>query len=381
MKLNRGLARILANERNSATILVPIAATALILAHFQQLNFFADQWRIFDTQLNITEWISKGPLAIFFFVAGLEVRQEFNSRKSNEKKLLILPAVGAFTGMLVPALIYIGLTHLIGISATGWGIPMATDLPLALAALALITPRSLGPQANSEHYRALSQVRTFILLLAIADDVGSIIVIALRFHQKISLTYALLTFLSLGAFAWASYRSKFVILEFLFALFSWWFCLKSGIHPTVLGVVLGLLTHNAKFKKRLSLWEPISGFFVIPLFIFSSLAIAISWPTSQESKWTAISLVVSRIIGKPVGIVGGILLFSAITNIRWQIPKRYLGALGMLGGFGFSVSLLFVNLSSGSVDQNTATFAIILTLPIALIGWLSYYLLTKATAA
>jgi NhaA family Na+:H+ antiporter len=381
VNLNLGLGRILANERNSATILVPVAATALVLAHFKQLNFFADQWRIFGTQLHITEWISEGPLAIFFFVAGLEVRREFNSRKLNEKKLLILPAVGAFTGMLVPALIYIGLTNLIGISSAGWGIPMATDLPLALAALTLITPRSQGSKANSEHYRALSQVRTFILLLAIADDVGSIIVIAIRFHQKISLTYALLTVLSLGAFAWATSRSKFAILEFLFALISWWFCLKSGIHPTVLGVALGLLTRHTKSKNRLALWEPLSGFFVIPLFIFSSLAIAISWPSSHESKLTVVSLVVSRIVGKPVGIVGGILLFSAITNIKWQIPKRYLGALGMLGGFGFSVSLLFVNLSPASVNQNTATFAIILTLPIALIGWVSYYLLTKATAA
>ena len=368
VKSRGGVAKFLKNERASAILLLPVALLSLLLAQLHQLNFFSHSLSAIGQQMSVREWVSAGPLVIFFYVAGLELRRELIS--GGNKRAAILPPVGAaLLGMAIPALLYFFGAHTFDANPAAWGVPMATDLPFALAVLTLIGGRGF------------LRLRTFILVLAIADDVGSIAVIGLKYHHHFALLPFILALISIGL-AWSFQRIKhFGALAIIPAVIGWGFFLACGIHPTVYGVLLGVSTTSKNIQGALRRWEPISSFVAIPLFLFAALAIELNWPANSRLGKLITLLVLARLLGKPLGIALGAQIAAKLFKVELQLSKSALWLAGGLGTLGFSVSLLFAELSLNGADQQAAVIAIFLTLPLALLGLGSYYFFTRATAA
>ena len=373
MKLTAGLAQVLRNERASTALLLPVVALALLLAPHGLSAFFQNQLSLAGYSFTIRDWVALAPLVIFFYVAGLELRSGFGNGEKFSSSLP--PIAGAICGMAVPALIYLVLSHAGGVKSYAWGIPMATDLPLALAALNLFPKQVSG------------EIRSFILTLAIFDDVGSIVVIALRFHHRSSLSHFAVAILSLLAFA-LLFRSRFSKLRLLkgaalllLALLVWWEGLQSGIHPTVFGVLLGLATPLLNIEKTIQIIQPFSSFLIIPLFLFSSLSIVLTMPANSDLTKMALILVAARFLGKPIGIACGAWGLAKLFKIELGFAPAKLWLVGILGIFGFSVSLLFAQLTLTGAELNAAILGILLALPVGGATTLSYYFFTRATAA
>jgi NhaA family Na+:H+ antiporter len=372
VKLKTGVARFVRNERSSAALLLPIAVLALILGRGGSPSPFDSHYQWLGMGFTLREWISEGPFVIFFFVAGLELKSELSRSKASLRHTIAVPMAAAAMGMATPALLFLIVAQINHANPAAWGVPMATDLPIALAALTLF------------RYRGGGRIRSVILTLAIADDVGSIIVIALRFNHRLSAVNLMVAIIFLLLYAIALRKfSKILalVLGAACALVSWYFFLHSGVHPTVLGAALGLATPYHVTKKAIKFWEPISGFVVIPIFIFSALYLPTHWPKGGNAFALAFALVIARLIGKPVGIVLGAWGAAKLLRVELGLSSVHLWFIGLLGTLGFSVSLLFTNLSLTGIDQSTATTAIILTLPIALAGLGGFYFFTRATAA
>ena len=298
-------------------------------------------------RFDVRTWAADGLLAIFFALAGLELRREMTHGDLRNPRRAALPIVAALCGMAGPALIYAAITHGDDIALHAWAIPTSTDLAFSLTILGV---------AGS---RIPTALRAFLLTLAITDDIAAIILIAIFYSQTVKWDYLILSLLVLAIYA-VLQRGRFT---------SWWIALplgicawalmqQSGVHATVAGVLIGLLTNPHRNGNRLSTVErferflsPISALVSVPIFAFVTIGIAISsseLKTVMHDKITY-AIVVSRLLGKLVGIVGGAWLISKITraelspNLSWWDVS----GIGMLGGIGFSVSLLVALVSLG----------------------------------
>jgi NhaA family Na+:H+ antiporter len=308
-------------------------------------------------QLDLTlgSWAADGLLAIFFFVAGLELKREFVAGDLREFRRAVLPVGAAVGGMAVPALFFV-LFNLGGPDGAlrGWAIPSATDIAFALAVLAVI----------STHLP--SALRTFLLTLAVVDDLLAIVVIAIFYTTNLAVVPLVLTLLTLGIFCLLvqrGVRSPWLLIPL--AVLTWALMHRSGVHATVAGVLLaftvpvgrgssggapdtgsGLAEH---FEHRL---RPLSAGFAVPLFAFFSAGVTVggfSGLGAAMSDSIALGIIVGLIAGKTLGIAAATWLISRFTPA--QLDER-LGwpdvvGLAMLGGIGFTVSLLVTDLAYG----------------------------------
>lgn len=281
-------------------------------------------------------------LVVFFFVAGLELRHELTHGALTEVRTALVPVFAAAFGMLVPAVLYFALAP--GDARAAWGVPMATDLPLALALLAV-----LG--------RGLSlEFRAFILTLAIVDDVLSIIVVAVRFGSSISIAWLLLVVMCVVGYA----RIPLPLIKFVCAVIGVIAMTRTGIHVTVLGVVLGLATTRDVDAMR-DRWQPVSAYIAVPLFIFSALAVEVS--VLSGPLITAITT--ARIVGKPLGILLGAAIAIALLRPRDRLSWHAYGVAGSVAGIGFSVSMLFAELSLDGSLLTETKLAVVIALVLA----------------
>jgi NhaA family Na+:H+ antiporter len=348
-------------------LLLLIAIFAILLSKHGSLNFFDTRITSLGMTHTWREWIAIAPLSIFFFVAGLELRSEILSKG----RALLIPTAAAVGGMALPALIYISLAHVWSFSGSGWGVPMATDLPLVLAVIALLPPLRQ------------SALRPFLLTLAIVDDGLSILVVAVKFHTNFDVKYLLLSLLAAVIYGFLMKRA-FTGVSFFAgtsALLTWYFCAQSGIHPTVAGVLLGLLTFRITESSVKKFWEPLSNYVIVPLFVFSIFAISADYTWSAISSHESISLVIARIVGKPMGIILFAIGATILLRHRLELSRRDLIFAGFLATLGLSVSLLFAQLSLSGSALSLAIIGTVMTIPIALIAIAALYFLTRATAA
>ena len=356
---------ILKSESSAAVLLLPVALLSLFLANSGSwlTDGLATEFGILDLKLSVSDWVADGALVIFFFVAGLELRNEVRWGVLRSWRVGLIPAFGALFGMALPALIYLALAKILSGPVSAWGVPMATDLPIALAVL-IIFGKGL-PIA----------LRGFLLALAIMDDVGSILVIAFRFTQSLEFTWLLGAILALFIFYHSTRNLQLGALSFLVALLVWYCTYKSGIHPTVCGVALGMAmpgSHNddpdkVSAEEALRIWAPISSFLVVPLFIFTALAVPINFNFDNFTDPITVSLLIARLIGKPIGILLGVWLALRITKEKNELVLGDYFIVGILGTLGLSVSLLFAQLSLTGSDLSAATVGVIITLPIAIL--------------
>jgi len=361
------------SARVAAVILLPVTVLALILA--PHLIIFSQSASLFGIVHTWRDWVAVGPLSIFFFVAGLELKAEFTTGIFTDRKRALIPLAAVAGGMIAPALLYLLFAHISGAPLSGWGIPMATDLPLVLAALSFLP---VG---------FVAKVRPFLLALAITDDLGSILVLALRFHQSFSIFYLILLALTFLMYWFAHRQLHGSIQKFVLAIMVaiiWVASLRSGISPTVTAVILALLTPTVSASARTRLWEPIANFIVVPLFIFSALAINLELSLSSLFSPISLSLIAARLIGKPLGIFAGAWLAAQLIPAipsGLALTRKELWGAGIIASLGLSVSLLFAQLSLNLHDQGLAIIGTLVTVPLAIGAICAYYFFTSETAA
>ena len=320
--------------------------------------------------MSVKTWASDGLLALFFFIVGLELKHEFVSGTLADPRKALVPIVAAVCGMVVPAFLYFMISN----DNDGWAIPMATDIAFALAVLAVVG-KGL-PIA----------VRAFLLTLAVVDDLGAILVIALFFSKGFSLT-PFLIFLAI-AFLWSALQRTAVHGLVYVPLFAagWWFLHESGVHATVAGVVFGLLTAIKRADKYDAIWRPVVVGLAVPLFAFTAAGIDLrgSDLIGQITAPVSLAIIVGLVVGKPLGIVGGSWLITTLTKARLDesITWRHLCGVGILAGIGFTVSLLIAELAYGQTNLiEQAKVGVLLASVVATVAATAFFGLRRRAAA
>jgi NhaA family Na+:H+ antiporter len=356
------IASVLRRETVGGALLLGAAAIALIWANSPWGDAYATlrDTRVGPSSLHLDltlgTWAADGLLAIFFFVAGLELKREFVAGDLREPRRAALPIAAAVGGMAVPALLFV-LFNLGGEEGAlrGWAIPSATDIAFALAVLAVI----------STHLP--SALRTFLLTLAVVDDLLAIIVIAIFYTDELNVLALLLSLVPLAVFAFLvqkRIRSWWLLLPL--AVVTWVLMHESGVHATVAGVLLaftvpvvrsdaaggpdagpGLAEH---FEHRI---RPLSAAVAVPVFAFFSAGVAVGGLSGLGASLgdsIAIGIMVGLVAGKAIGITAATWLVSRFTRAQLDENLGWPDVLGLslLGGMGFTVSLLITELAYGA---------------------------------
>ncbi len=347
------LAHVLREETVGGALLLAAAVIALIWAnspwsagYYAMLDLVAGP-ELLHLNLSLETWAADGLLAIFFFVAGLELKREFVAGDLRDPRRAAVPVFAAVGGMIVPAAIYLAFAA--GTGPKGWAIPTATDIAFALAVLAVI----------STHLPAA--LRTFLLTLAVVDDLLAIVVIAVFYTAELNLLFLGLALIPLAAFGLLVQRriSRWYLLLPLAAC-TWILVHASGVHATVAGVLLAFTVPVRPDPRNRSepglaeafehLLRPISAGVAVPLFALFSAGVTLGGWDGFRSALTdpiAIGIIAGLVVGKPVGILTATFLTSKIIRSPLQQGLTWPDVTGVavLGGIGFTVSLLIGELA------------------------------------
>ena len=365
----------LGRESTSGVIVLVAAGLGLITAnsplserYFSVLDFdisLGSGWFLLD--FSILKIINYLFMSIFFFVVGLEIKRELTSGHLATLKKAMLPFVAAIGGMAFPALIYLAIAG--QVAPGGWGVPVATDIALAVGLLTMIGPS------------VAASLRSFLLALAVIDDIGAILIIAFVYSTGINFSWLVAALLSIAFIAiLKKARVTSMIVYSLFAFTLWFSLYKTGVHPTLAGVILGLLTPNiAREQTNLDdiedgsvsviewlehKFHPVSTFIVVPVFAFANTGVVI---TSESIKTASQSLIAwgiffGLVIGKPLGVLFASLLAKRINvaDLPEGVTKSSLVATGSAAGIGFTVAIFIANLAfKDSQTQDIAVLAVI----------------------
>ncbi|MEV7037504.1 Na+/H+ antiporter NhaA [Amycolatopsis sp. NPDC051061] len=365
-------ARYLRTETTGGLILLGAAAVALLWANsplrdsYHALRDFRLGPEFLHLNLTIGDWAKDGLLALFFFVAGLELKRELVIGELSRFKQAILPVVAAIGGMVVPALVALGVGWGTPGIERAWAIPVATDIAFALGVLAL-TASNLP-----------SSARVFLLSLAVVDDLGAIVVIAVLFTTGFDLIAVGVAVVALALYAFLQHRRvRTPWLYVPLALVTWVAVHSAGIHATIAGVALGLLTRvradegeseapALRLEHRLQPW---SAAVAVPVFALFAAGISVSGDSLGAVFTTALPLAVlaGLLGGKVAGIFGASWL--AVKLKAAEKPRgvgwRDIGALSVLGGVGFTVSLLIAELALPGDASELAKAAVLIASAIA----------------
>jgi NhaA family Na+:H+ antiporter len=293
--------------------------------------------------LTLGTWAADGLLAIFFFVAGLELKRELVAGELRDPRRAVVPVAAACGGVLVPAGLYALVNLRDGGQLAGWAIPTATDIAFALAVLALVGPRL--PTA----------LRAFLLTLAVVDDLIAITIIAVAYTQDLDLRALLLAVLPLAAFAvlvQRGVRAWWLLLPL--ACVTWALVHASGVHATVAGVLLAFTVPVGLAERYEHRIRPLSAGVAVPVFALLSAGVALGGLRGLEravSDPVALGIVLGLVVGKPLGVLGTTWLVSRFTPLDSDLAWRDLVGLAALSGVGFTVSLLIGELAFGAGSE------------------------------
>ena len=352
------IAEVLRTETTGGLLLVGAAVIALIWANspwrdaYSALSGFRVGPAALHLDLSLATWAADGLLAIFFFVVGLELKREFVAGDLRDPRRALLPISAAVGGMAAPALFYVLVTSAGGggEALSGWAIPTATDIAFAVAVLAVI----------STHLPAA--LRIFLLTLAVVDDLLAITIIAIFYTADLAWLPLLLALVPLALFTVAvqrRVRSWWLLLPL--AVITWVLVHESGVHATVAGVLLGFTVPVVRraagegpglaehFEHR---FRPISAGFAVPVFAFFAAGVSVVDGGGLGAALTdpvTLGIVLGLVLGKPVGITGATWLVQRFTRAQLAEGLSWWDVLGlsMLGGIGFTVSLLVGELAFG----------------------------------
>jgi NhaA family Na+:H+ antiporter len=380
-------------ESTGGLLIVAASALGLITAnsplsdsYFSALDFrlaIGSDWFLID--LSVLKVINYLLMSIFFFVVGLEIKRELTSGHLASFKKAMLPFLAAIGGMAFPALIYLAIAG--GVAPGGWGVPVATDIALAVGLLAM-----LGPSVAAS-------LRSFLLALAVIDDIGAILIIAFVYSTGIKFSWLASAAICIGVIAVlkrTGVNSIFVYSIFAFTL--WFSFYKTGVHPTLAGVIIGLMTPNIPHRGTevedtedgsVSVIEwlehkfhPISTFFVVPIFAFANTGVAITVDSIERATQSLIAwgIFFGLVIGKPLGIL--MASFAAarlkVAELPEGISKSSIMATGSAAGIGFTVAIFIASLAFA--DAQTQDIAVLAVIVASVVSALLSVLLFKTVA-
>lgn len=401
-RVSRGIIELLQSSALGGILLILFTIIALIWANSGWEESYHHLWHLkfgielgnFSFKMDLHHWINDGLMAIFFYMVGLEIKREVISGELSSRKKATLPALGALGGMLFPALIYVAINASIGNpeSANGWGVPMATDIAFSLGSISLLGKRV--PLA----------LKVFLVALAIVDDLGAILVIAIFYTAELNLV-ALFTGIGLLVFLFVLDRLKFRSIGFihLVGLFVWYFFLQSGVHATIAGVLLAFLTpirrelgisvfhkkvleveydktleesdtlpHHQLEKYRAlrrnlkQIQSPVQrlehdlhhtvNYLIMPVFALANAGVTFSSGTSIFSA-VSIAVAVGLFVGKSIGITFFAWLGCKLGMAELPEGINFKNILGVaiLGGLGFTMAIFIASLAFGDpsmLDQS-----------------------------
>jgi len=364
------------SEKASGIILIACTAISLSLANSVFSSSYLHFWHTNFAGKPIEYWINDGLMTIFFLLIGLELKREIYQGELSTIKKALLPIFGALGGMIVPAGIFLLLNF--GTSTqSGAGIPMATDIAFALTILSLLGKR------------VPISLKVFLTALAVIDDLGAIIVIALFYTETLLWTNLLI---ALGIFVllliFNRLKVKSLIPYLAGGILMWYFMLHSGVHATITGVLLAFAIpfgngteKSAAYVLQHFLHKPVA-FWILPLFALANTAIVVSSNIGEiVSQNYSLGIALGLIVGKPIGIFTLSLLSVKMgfcklpTNLNW---KSILG-IGFLGGIGFTMSFFVTLLAfdDATIINNAKFMILISSITAGIIGFISLNLSLK----
>ncbi|ASU79712.1 Na+/H+ antiporter NhaA [Actinopolyspora erythraea] len=357
----RTLADILRTETVGGVLVLVAAVLALAWANSPWGESYATAaefvpWpggEFLGLDLNLSHWASDGLLAIFFFVVGLELKREFVVGELRNPRRAVLPVVAAVAGMVVPALIFVGIASTAGGDAlSGWAVPTATDIAFALAVLAIV----------GKHLP--STLRAFLLTLAVVDDLLAITVIAVFYTDDFHPLPLLGAVLPLVAFALlVRLRGPWWPVLLVLGVVAWLLVHESGVHATIAGVLLGFTVpvlgkdggEPGPAEHLEHRWRPVSAGFAVPLFALFAAGVSLGGGgvAAAFSDPVVPGVMAGLVLGKLVGIFGATFLMAKFTRAQLDANLSWwdLVGLSLLAGIGFTVSLLIGELAFGAGER------------------------------
>jgi len=343
MRVTKVFHNFFESEKSGGMILIVATVISLIIANGPLSSGYEEFWQQEVSGMSLTNWINDGLMAIFFLLIGLELEREIYDGELSDIKRASLPIFGALGGMIVPAGIYLALNF--GTPAqNGAGIPMATDIAFAVGILSLLGNRVPAP------------LKVFLTALAVIDDLGAILVIAIFYTKSISflnLAISLGIFGILGALNLV-FKVRNIIPYAIGGVAMWWFMHHSGIHATITGVLLAFALpfgngdeKSTSYLVQNFLHKPVA-FVILPLFALANTAIVLG--DHWESGLTTLAgagIILGLFIGKPLGI--GAVSWIAV-KLKWcRLPMglqtKHIFSVGVLGGIGFTMSIFITLLA------------------------------------
>jgi NhaA family Na+:H+ antiporter len=345
------LAEFLHEEAAGGVALLLATAVALVWANSPASDSYVAFWR-HEVELGIgsaaiaadlRHWVNDGLMAIFFFVVGLEIKRELVTGELRERRAAALPAIAAVGGVAAPALVFLAVTAG-GEEASGWAIPAATDIAFAVGVLAL-----LGDRVSSG-------VKLFLLTIAIVDDIIAIAIIAVFYSSGISLPWLAGAIAALGAVVGLRRAGVTRIAVYAAAGVVAWIAMhESGVHATIAGVALALLTPAGPVAGRPVLatlehrLHPVSAFVVVPLFALANAGVDLGGGVLADAAASRLAWAIAAglVVGKLLGIAGGAFLALRLGwgTLPEQVSRPQVWGTAALGGIGFTVSLFIAQLA------------------------------------
>jgi Na+:H+ antiporter, NhaA family len=381
------LREFLERESSGGVLILISAALGLIIAnspisesYFSFLSFdFTLGFGVFAIEFTVQKFINYTLMTIFFFVVGLEIKRELTSGHLTSVKKALMPFLAALGGVAFPAIIYLSIAG--GVAAGGWGVPVATDIALAVGLLTMIGSRV--PES----------LRIFLLALAVIDDIVAILIIALVYSDGILINW-LVAGAAVIAFIYLLKRLniKSTAIYIFFGIILWFTLYKTGVHPTLAGVILGLMTPNAPKvaggAESVIEWledrfHPASAFFVVPLFAFANTGVAISLDTLElaSASLVAWGIFLGLVVGKPLGILFSTVLANKlkVADMPEGATKSMITATGSAAGIGFTVAIFIAQIAfDDRQTQDIAVIAVIVASVVsALLSWVMFKAFSK----
>lgn len=399
---NQGLARKVALpilrfmhiETAGGFVLVAVTAVALVVANSPLKDVYQDFLHahisfsigdFYSLDLPVEKWVNDALMVVFFFVVGLEIKRELVIGELRQPAAALFPAVAALGGMLVPAAIYAAF-NLGGDGLSGWGVPMATDIAFALGVVSL-----LGNKVSRS-------MKIFLLSVAVVDDIGAILVIAVFYTKELKPEWLVVALAVVGVLLLMRAAGIWYIPAYLVAGFFLWLAIfESGVHATIAGVILGVLTPakplvksqnleqqtvqemkldsegsdglSVPFVKRASfevrervsvlqrledLLHPWTSFAIVPIFALVNAGVVLSSESLSSAFQSSVTfgVIAGLVIGKPVGIMlfSWVAVRAGVCSLPSGVNWQKIGALSMVAGIGFTVSLFIAKLAFTGED-------------------------------
>ena len=381
--IGRPVRRFLGIEAAGGILLMVATVVALVWANSPWAGGYEDLWRTefhlgvgefrlehHGHPLTLVQLVNDALMAIFFFVVGLEIKRELVDGHLRNRRAALLPAAAALGGMVVPALVFFAFNPA-GDASAGWGIPMATDIAFAVGVLSLLGNRVSTP------------LKVFLLSLAIVDDIGAIIVIAVFYTNDLASEWLVLAGVATLVVVFLShFKVWYLPLYTLLGAVLWYAMFRSGVHATIAGVIMGLLApagallkpgevapidvrsldadglRSARFRMNESVsvaarlqnqLHPITGFVIIPVFALANAGISLSGDSLRDALGSPVTIGVA--LGLVVGKVVGVTLFSlgavrlGISALPSGATARHIVGVAAISGIGFTVSLFVTGLA------------------------------------